>query len=225
MLKAILFDAYGTLISTGNGSVQAVQTILQNAGRTDLDPKAFYARWKQYHRQHMDELKAFVTEEELFRRDLQALYIEYGISGDPYGEVQPMLDTLGRRTAFPETRQVLERLSERYRVCIASTSDTAPLLQDVQRNGLTVHRIFTSEELRVYKPQPAFYRSILSQLKLSPEETLFVGDSPVDDVQGPQDIGIPACWLNRKGAEKPAHLFPAHIASDLHQVCNFIENF
>lgn len=215
MRKAILFDVYGTLISTGDGSVRAAEKILQSRGREDIDPKAFYARWKQYHRQHIDGLSAFETEEAIFRMDLRALYREYAIEDDPDADVQPMLDTLGSRTAFPETKAVLEQLAEDYILSIASTTDAAPLLRDVERNGLRVHHIFTSESLQTYKPRPAFYQKILGELGIPPEEALFVGDSLVDDVQGPQWVGIPACWLDRKGAAKPAHITPDHVIHDL----------
>ena len=36
MIRNILFDVYGTLISTGNGSIEATQKILKNCN-TDLD--------------------------------------------------------------------------------------------------------------------------------------------------------------------------------------------
>ena len=223
MPKAILFDGYGTLISTGKGSVQAAESILRNVGRQDMDPAAFYARWKQYHRQHMDGLKDFVTEEEIFRMDLRALYREFAIQGDPDIHVQPMLDTLGNRTAFPESREVLERLASRYTLCIASTTDTAPLLRDMERNDLRVHRIFTSQSLRAYKPQPIFYQTILRELALKPEEVLFVGDSLTDDVQGPRAVGIPTCWVNRKGGETPPQIHPDHVVCDLRELLNFLE--
>ena len=42
MIKAIVFDAYGTLISTGNGSVEASERILANNNRGNIDPKEFY---------------------------------------------------------------------------------------------------------------------------------------------------------------------------------------
>lgn len=213
MLKAIIFDAYGTLISTGTGSVDAARAILHKNGREDIEAKAFYARWKQLHRAHMDA-PGFITEEEIFRLDLRALFTEYGIEGDADRDVGIMLNTLGRRAAFPETKAVLDALCGQTTVCIGSTTDTAPLLQDMERNGLCVHRVFTSESLLAYKPAPVFYEKILSELRLQPEETLFVGDSLKDDVLGPQSVGMRACWVNRKHAD-PGGAQPDHIVADL----------
>jgi len=211
MLKAVIFDAYGTLISTGTGSVDAARAILAQNDRADIDPKAFYARWKQLHREHMNA-PSFVPEEELFRLDLCSLFAEYSIPGDADKDVRIMLDTLGRRTAFPETKNVLETLLPLLTVCVGSTTDTAPLLRDMARNALHVHSVFTSESLRAYKPAPVFYEKILKELGVGTEEALFVGDSLADDVLGPKSVGMRACWINRKntspGWAKPDFVLP-----------------
>ena len=200
-MKAIILDAYGTLISTGNGSIRAAGEILALNRRGDIPPETFYADWKKSHRRQIDALDSFVNEAEIFKRDLDFLYQKYGMTGNPRQDVQVMLQTLGKREAFPETGEVLSRLSRRYLLAIGSTTDTEPLLQDLARNRLHVAHVFTSESLRVYKPRPEFYRQILHHLGLQPAEALFVGDSLTDDVWGPQQVGMPACWVNRKGGD------------------------
>lgn len=199
-MKAIIFDAYGTLISTGTGSVDAVGRILARNGRADISAKSFYARWKRLHRIHMAAPGEFVNEEVIFRRDLCALYAEYGFSRDADEDVELMLETLDNRAAFPESREVLERLGRDYELCIGSTTDAAPLMRNLERNALHVRRVFTSEGLRIYKPRQEFYNSILRQLDIPAHEALFVGDSLEDDVAGPQRAGMRACWINRSAA-------------------------
>jgi len=222
MIKAVVFDAYGTLISTGTGSVDAAQKILDLHG-SELSAKAFYADWKRYHRTHMDELTGFVTEETLFCRDLEALYVQYSLPGNAAEDVRFMLDTLGNRTAFPESKAVIEQLKPAFTVCIGSTTDTEPLLRDLARAGITVDHIFTSEDLRVYKPQKAFYEAILSALALPPEEVLFVGDSLTDDVLGPARAGMKTCWVNRKGQPAPTPP-PDWAVSDLTGLLTILED-
>lgn len=215
-IKAIVFDVYGTLVSTGTGSLDAAAEILRRNGREDLSPALFYRRWKALHREHIDGLAGFQTEAVLFERDLRQLYAEYGLSRDPREDVGLMLDTLGRRQAFPEAPAVWRALSGRYRLAIGSTSDTAPLLADLARAGIETPYVFTSESMRVYKPRPAFYQTILRALGLAAGEALFVGDSLGDDVAGPKSVGMRACWVNRKGqALPPAGEAPDYIVEDL----------
>lgn len=214
MLTTLIFDAYGTLISTGTTSMDALHRILLHNGRSDIPKQDFYARWKYYHRLHMDAAHPFVVEDVLLVRDLEALYREFDIQGTPEKDVQFIREILGNRTAFPETKSVLDALRQRFTLCIGSTTDTQPLLKDMERNDLQVHHIFTSEMLRAYKPEPVFYQQILQSLHIAPEEALFIGDTLLDDVLGPQRAGLRSCWVNRK-QQSAGDVHPDYIISDL----------
>ena len=112
-----------------------------------------------------------------------------------------MLKTLGKRKVFSEVNAVLEQLSRHYILCIGSTTDTEPLLQDIINNRIPIKNIYTSESLRVYKPKSRFYTAISEDIGISPEEILFVGDSLVDDIFGPSQVGMKTCFVNRRSAE------------------------
>lgn len=222
MIKAVVFDAYGTLISTGTGSLDATKKIL-DLYDSPISAKAFYGDWKKYHRAHIDGLSRFVPEETIFRWDLEKLYAQYSLPGNAAKDVRIMLDTLGNRAAFPESREVVERLKPSVTVCIGSTTDTEPLMRDLARSGITVDHVFTSEDLQVYKPQKAFYERILAALSLQPEEVLFVGDSLTADVHGPRQVGMKTCWANRKGQETPTPP-PDYTVVDLTGVPGILED-
>jgi len=81
--------------------------------------------------------------------------------------------------------------------------------------------VFTSEDLKVYKPQKAFYEKILAVLSLRPEEVLFVGDSLTDDIYGPRQSGMKTCWVNRKGQPSPM-LTPDYEVADLRGVLELL---
>lgn len=75
-MKLIIFDVYGTLISTGTGSLDAVKKILALQDK-DISPEEFYKEWKKQHRIHMDNANAklFINEEAIFKLDLEQLYM------------------------------------------------------------------------------------------------------------------------------------------------------
>ncbi len=198
-MKLIIFDVYGTLISTGTGSLDAVKKILALQDKA-IHPEEFYKEWKKLHRIHMDNANAgqFIEEETIFKLDLEQLYLKYNICRDFSRDVTLMLDTLGKRTCFDDTPPAIEKLRKKYKVVIGSTTDNHPLYQDLERNQLVVDAVYTSEIIRKYKPDPEFYHYILQKEKCSKEDAIFVGDSYVDDVCGPGKAGIKSILLDRK---------------------------
>lgn len=218
--KLIIFDAYGTLLSTGDGSVRATEKILALQPR-EIDAKVFYSEWKKYHRAHIDEANAgtFCTEAEIFARDLNALYEKYGIERDSAQDVQFMLDSLIGRKCFEEVKEVLDDLRKEYRVVIGSTTDTEPLLINIKANDMAVDAVYTSEMIGKYKPVPEFYEYILEKENCKPEDAVFVGDSLTDDIYGPQQVGIATVLIDRVGKyESFSETKPDYVIADLREI-------
>ena len=197
MIKNIIFDVYGTLISTGNGSIEATRKIL-NLKKASLSAEDIYMKWKKIHRAHIDMIEEFVTEKEIFIKDLEKIYKDHGIEGKADEEIYPMINSLYGRIAFDDTIESLANLSEKFRIAIGSTTDTEPLLENLEINGIMVNDVYTSEILKTYKPRAEFYNTIINQQKWKIAETVYVGDSYGDDIYGPKMIGMKAILLDRK---------------------------
>jgi HAD superfamily hydrolase (TIGR01549 family) len=52
------------------------------------------------------------------------------------------------------------------------------------------------------KPHPSIFRAVLERLEVEPEDTVMVGDSPEDDIEGARALGMRAFLLDRE------HRFP-----------------
>ncbi len=226
MKQLLIFDAYGTLISTGRGSIDAVNKILSLQNKT-IDPQQFYSEWKRIHRAHLDQSNAatFVAEREIFCQDLKQLYQIYGIDRPHGDDVQIMLDSLYDRKLFPDTISAITVLRRNYRVVIGSTTDTEPLLANLQANRLETDALYTSEMLRCYKPDKRFYQSILESEKVTADNALFIGDSLIDDVNGPQQAGINAVLLdrNKKYTFSGNEITPNHIVNSLNDIFSLLQ--
>lgn len=201
MKKAIIFDVYGTLVSTGTGSVDATKKILDKHN-IKLDAKEVYSNWKKFHRKNIDEVNTstkFKTEEYIFTQDLRMVYEMYNIKENYKEDVGLMLDTLGKRKVFEDTKEALKLLAKHYKIYIGSTTDTEPLIKDLKNNDINIFDgIYTSESLRIYKPKKEFYNKILEKIGLTNKEVIFVGDSLNDDIVGPQSVGIYSILIDRK---------------------------
>lgn len=218
MIRHIVFDCFGTLVSTGNGSIAAARRILADVG-AEHDPGEFYREWKALKKQMMAEAEGFLNEKTWFVRSLAEMFRRHGIAADAKTAVKPMLDSLcGGRKVFNDVKETLAALDAGgVDYAIGSTTDDAPLLRCLKENGLSFEKVFTSEGMRVYKPDPAFYLTILRQTGWDKAECLFVGDSYTDDVFGPKRIGMKAVLLDREGkhAERAFDPAPDHTVSSL----------
>lgn len=223
MKKLIILDAFGTVISTANGSVEACKKILALQPR-EIDAVSFYAEWKKWHRKHLDKANegVFLPERDIYVDDLRELYRQYGIDR-PYAEdVKIMLASLEGRKVFPEVLETVKRLRKNHRVVIGSTSDDGPLSRNMAENGFAVDAVYTSEMMRKYKPDKEFYRYILRHEGFESEDAVFVGDSISDDVGGPQSVGITGVLLNRKNNYDPAcGITPDYIIKTLGELLTF----
>lgn len=70
--------------------------------------------------------------------------------------------------------------------------------------------ILISGSVGIWKPDPAIFEMALDRAGASPEEAIYVGDSPVADVPGAHSVGMRPVWMNRAGidwpGEEPPHL-------------------
>jgi len=218
--RLLIFDAYGTLISTGNGSIEATKKILSLQDK-EIEATVFYKEWKKYHRKHIDEANEtfFISEKDIFVRDLSALYKYYQINRPYEKDVQFMLESLENRIVFPEVIESINKLRKKYRVVIGSTTDTEPLLRNINCNNLAVDKVYTSEMIKKYKPDKSFYQYILRYEGYKPEETIFIGDSLIDDIAGPRSIGIKTILVDRgKKFNLAENIQPDYIINDLSEI-------
>lgn len=196
-MKAIIFDAFGTLFKvTAGGSARTIMKNIAACGEI-VDEKQFLEEWKTYYKNHTSESCEFRTERDIFISRIQMFYDRYRVKRSAKEDADSLLAGAFEREAYPEVKSVLDELMKKYQVFIGSNTDNDVLESVMQKNRIQVHKVYTSENLKCYKPSAQFYRQILDDNGLKPCDVLFVGDSITDDVLGPKAIGIKTVWLDR----------------------------
>lgn len=197
MLKAIIFDAFGTLFQVTNGG--SARTIMKNitACGVSMDEKAFLQEWKDYYKKHTTDNCEFMAERDIFISRIQMFYDRYSINRNAETDADALLAGAFERVVYPETRSVLNELMEKYKIFIGSNTDNNVLESVMHKNNITVHKVYTSEDLKCYKPVQHFFTHILEDNGLSPQEVLFVGDSITDDIWGPKAVSMKTIWIDR----------------------------
>lgn len=131
--------------------------------------------------------------------------------------------------ATPGAADTLARLrADGYRVgLISNTIWPAELhLEDLDEQGLLPyleHTIF-SGDLGIWKPNPGIFEHMLAALEVPPDEAVFVGDSPREDVRGAQRAGMRAIW--KRSSEFPqGDVRPDAIVDELPDILPLIEGW
>jgi len=117
-------------------------------------------------------------------------------------------------TSAPRERaEAVRRLAPHYRLGLLSNFDDAQCGREVLADtGVAelFEAVIISAEVRLRKPDPRIFRRMLDMLKLAPQEVLFVGDAPRDDIWGASQAGIPAAWISN-GATALPEIGRAHV--------------
>lgn len=200
-VKAVLFDAYGTLFDVYSVS-QLAEQLFPGKGN------ALAALWRdkqiEYTRlcsmsgpQPGQHYRPF---SELTRAALRhaAARLELPLSAD--GQEQ-LMGQYAQLTPFPENREVLQVLKAKgIRAGILSNGDPPMLAQAVRGAGLDglLDPLLSVHEVRRFKTDPAAYALGPAALGLPVGDILFVSSNGWD-VAGATWFGYTTLWVNRAG--------------------------
>jgi FMN hydrolase / 5-amino-6-(5-phospho-D-ribitylamino)uracil phosphatase len=106
-------------------------------------------------------------------------------------------EQLDERDLYDDVWPALAALRELgVRVVIAG-NQTARAGELLRGLGLPADLIVTSEEWGVAKPQPGFFARVLEVAQAEPDETVYVGDHPANDLYPAKQAGLRVAHLRR----------------------------
>jgi putative hydrolase of the HAD superfamily len=207
MLKAIFFDAVGTLFRLTKTVGDHYAYVGRKIG-LDLDARslerAFHAAWRQMpQRAAIDGPRE--NDDKGWWRELVNLVLD---------QVAPSLNEFDRDNFFevayehfaeanvwelyPEVNGVLEKLQPRFQLAVVSNFD-GRLRFILEHLGISkyVAHVFVSSEMGADKPDPEIYRRALKLMNLKPTEVLHVGDDPERDWKAATAAGLSIFQLDR----------------------------
>ena len=109
-----------------------------------------------------------------------------------------------RYELFPDTLPALDRLAQAGVPAVILSNHIWRLPEVVRGLGLgsRVEGVLTSARVGFRKPHPNIFRAALRLTGTAPGETLMVGDSVRDDVEGALRAGMRAVLLDRSGTHR-----------------------
>jgi 2-haloalkanoic acid dehalogenase type II len=195
-VKAVVFDAYGTLIRN-EGLREIPQRIVADHGLSARAEDVFEAWIDRY--SEATQRPPFRTLREIQREILGQVLLAFGADAHATPYVELFFEATTNVELYPEVPEVLRALAG-VRTAVVSNADQEHLA--AWSFSLPVEFIVISEGIRAYKPDPLVFRTVLERLGLEAHEVLHVGDSDVDDVKGAKAAGLRVAWLNREGRRR-----------------------
>ena len=198
-LDGVFLDMYGTVTT---GDRHAVETVCARIVReTGLEMTAqelsitwgnrFFAALDS----HNDErfLTLFDIEAKTLCQTMDAL----GVAVEPRGYVEELSTYWRDPPLQPEVAVFLAAVP--LPVCLVSNADRLDVDLALERHGICVAEVVTSEEVRSYKPATRIFEEALRRTGWRRERVIHVGDSLHSDVGGALAAGIHCAWVNRVG--------------------------
>ena len=192
-IKAIIFDAYGTLFDVNSAAEKCKAKIginkwdiFSNYWRTT---QLEYTWLRTLMNRHEDFWK--ITEDSL---DKSMAVFDI----DPLMRSE-LLDLYKVLSTFPEVNEVLNKLKEKnYKLAILSNGTPALLNQLVKSNNLEniFNDIFSIEEVKVYKPHSNVYNIPVEKYQIQKEEVAYLSANTFD-VSASGNYGFNPVWVNR----------------------------
>ncbi len=146
------------------------------------------------------EMNYSSKKEQQFIHDALALYTQERNRVELYEEVIP----------------TLESLKKDYKIGAVSNGNA-----DIVRIGLghLFDFSWSARDAGKQKPHPIVFDSLMKKYHKQADEIIHIGDDPENDIQGAQQSGIRAIWLNRNHTTWPQSLNPPFIEiSQLNQL-------
>ena len=191
-IKAIIFDAYGTLFDVNSAAEKCKDKIgdkwegFANYWRTT---QLEYTWLRSLMKRHKNFWQ--ITEDSL-DKSMNAFNIDKSMRNE-------LLDLYKTLNTFPEVKDVLNKLKEKnYKLAILSNGTPSLLNELVKSNNIEniFDDIFSIEDVGIYKPDSRVYDIPTKKYQIQKNEVAFLSANTWD-VSGGGNYGYNAIWVNR----------------------------
>ena len=191
-IKAIIFDAYGTLFDVNSAAEKCKSKIgdkwesFANYWRTT---QLEYTWLRSMMERHKDFWK--ITEDSLDKA-MKVFEIDISMKNE-------LLDLYKILSPYPEVKDTLQKLKDKnYKLAILSNGTPELLHELVNRNNLKnlFDDIFSIEEVGIFKPSSKVYDIPIKKYNIKKNEVVFLS-SNTWDVSGGGNYGYNSIWVNR----------------------------
>ncbi len=237
--RAVVFDYIGTLVNCRNYSMDASKLNLYNALVSQgfrVTENEFMAAYdvahEKYRKIRYEQLKeitnAIWVAEALCNLGFEVTADDQRIKVALNDFFQDFIDTLELREG---AKKLIKQTQQRGKVALISNFTFSPVIYKSLRK-LRINQFFdaviVSEEVDCRKPSPRIFQDALNRLQVKACETVYIGDSPIEDIKGAKQAGLKTVFVpsqfNSLKELKESKQKPDYIANDLELLSQILDN-
>lgn len=211
--KALFFDADKTLLDFVAAEKKGLERVFEKNGITLTDEiRSFYLEmngqlWESYERGEIPRDTVLFTR---FGR----VFEHFGIDADGVAFEHDYRKELDKGHDLMEgAMELVQTLAPFYELYIVTNGTTETQYKRLGDSGLSPYfkDIFISGEIGSRKPMKAFFDHCFEKAPhLAPKDVLIIGDSLSSDIQGGNNAGIDACWMNAENKINDTNAVPTY---------------
>jgi 2-haloacid dehalogenase len=173
MIRALLFDVFGTLVDWRGSIAREVRRLGMN-----IDGEAFAEAWRNEYQPAMQAVRSggrgYVKLDVLHRENLDRILPRFGLESMSE-EKRAVLNLVWHRLdAWPDVVAGLSALRKNYLLAPMSNGNIALMVDMARHNGFHWDAVLGAEIARDYKPKPEVYLAGCNALDLAPEACTMV---------------------------------------------------
>ncbi|SAL35977.1 dehalogenase [Caballeronia udeis] len=208
LVKAFVFDVFGTVVDWRSGVARDAAPFLARHGISGVEPLEFADAWRRRYGPAMEEVRSgrrtFVRLDVLHRENLLAVLADYGIdpSRIPAEELDELNRAWHRLDPWPDSLSGLTRLKARHIIAPLSNGNIILMLDMAKRAGIPWDAILGAEVVQAYKPMPEAYLRTADVLGLQPEQMCLVA-AHNSDLAAARQCGYKTAFVARPTEHGP----------------------
>lgn len=219
-ITTVIFDMYETLVQNPQGMGKSSFAKIIDLQGLNTSADELWDNWlpaeAEFQKARLNPDLPFQNYFSAWKAGFELSFSTLGLDGDPQAATEQFFRDVSQRDPYPETDDAVSDVQQRCRTAILSNADDGFLLPNLELLEVGFDLVLTSEQAQIYKPRPELFEMILSQLGVTANETAYVGDRQLEDVQGPLDAGMHPVWINRSNQQlNPDLPTPSHTISSL----------
>ncbi|ASK63747.1 L-2-haloalkanoic acid dehalogenase [Virgibacillus phasianinus] len=191
MIKAVIFDLDGTLLNRDSSVQRFIENQYDRLNKWlgHISKSAYTARFIEL------DCRGYVWKDEVYRQ----LVKEFNVKGITWKSLLKdyMKEFSYNCVPFPNLARMLKAIQNKsIRIGLITNGRGQFQMDNIEALGIGKYfdKILISEWEGIKKPNPDIFIRALNQLHVSPNEAMYVGDHPDNDIKAARSIGMTGVW-------------------------------